>query len=652
MKKSIFTLLGVIILLSVYAQNYRYTNRIFSNVTVTEDVVYGNAANLNSPYFDESATTNIDLKMDIHQPTGDTETSRPAIVFAHGGGFYDGSKDVDDMKAFCDTFALKGYVTVTIDYRQGVEVVDNANLHYNRAAYRGLQDGRTAVRFLRANAASYGIDPEKIYWGGNSAGSFIGLNSIFMDIDEKPIDAGAVNYIISYVSYAGSDLGALDIGENLSFNGEPDAVMACWGGVGDTLIIESENVQNVFLIHGTADAIVPFNSGAPFNLSNVSNVYGSNSINTRLNNIGIPSMKTYFVEGVDHEFYGVDNGNWENGTSGNEYWDTIVVKAVDFYYQQHKPEANFTYVENNLEVTFTNISTGSISWLWDFGDANTSTSENPVYTYALLGTYHVKLYIENLISSWDTIAYNISVSLASSYTTTFKISDGIDAISGASITISSQYLTSDASGIATIDLEDGSYPYTVLASGYDVETGTVVVDGAVQTVNVIMTEITATTYTTTFNISDGIDAISGASISINSQYLTSDASGIATIDLEDGSYPYLVSASGYDAETGTVVVDGAVQTVNVTIIAIGINNIAKYSFKVYPNPAKEILHIDLQNTTKQYGFQIIDMTGKIIFNQSILNNKTEIDISNFSTGIYLIRLVNNNEIYTERLIIE
>ena len=82
-------------------------------------------------------------------PAGDTETNRPTIVFAHGGGFSTGSKSVDDMKAFCDTFALKGYVTVTIDYRQGVEVVDNANLHYNRAAYRGMQDGRTAIRFLR-----------------------------------------------------------------------------------------------------------------------------------------------------------------------------------------------------------------------------------------------------------------------------------------------------------------------------------------------------------------------------------------------------------------------------------------------------------------------------------------------------------------------
>lgn len=400
---------GLVFVFFVQGQTYRYTQTVFASSSKTSDVVYGNAPFLNSPYHDESATSLQNLVMDIYVPQGDTKTNRPAIIFAHGGGFSTGSRTVDDMTAFCDTFARKGYVTATIDYRQGVEVNDNGDLHYTRAAYRGVQDGRAAVRFLRANAATYGIDPDKIYWGGNSAGSFIGLNAIYMDEDEKPAYAAAVNYSIGLVPYSGPDLGNLDVGQNLSENGAPDAVMACWGGVGDTLTIETENNQAVFLIHGTADNIVPFNSGSPFNLSSVSPVYGSNSISTRLYSVNIPAAMTYFVEGENHEFYGVNNGNWENGSSGNAYWDTVVVKATQFYWQQHKPTAAFGFSTDCFTTSFTENGTGAVSYLWDFDDGETSTDQSPSHTFSATGQYRVRLYVENDNASWDTISHLVTI---------------------------------------------------------------------------------------------------------------------------------------------------------------------------------------------------------------------------------------------------
>ena len=41
------------------------------------------------------------------------------------------------------------------------------------------------------------------------------------------------------------------------------------------------------------------------------------------------------------------------------------------------------------DVAFTNQSTGAASWLWDFGDGETSTAENPVHRYAAIGNYTV-----------------------------------------------------------------------------------------------------------------------------------------------------------------------------------------------------------------------------------------------------------------------
>ncbi len=53
--------------------------------------------------------------------------------------------------------------------------------------------------------------------------------------------------------------------------------------------------------------------------------------------------------------------------------------------------SNFTYTVNLLQVTFTNNSQNATSYLWDFGDGQTSTEINPVHTYAVKGSYDVTL---------------------------------------------------------------------------------------------------------------------------------------------------------------------------------------------------------------------------------------------------------------------
>lgn len=62
---------------------------------------------------------------------------------------------------------------------------------------------------------------------------------------------------------------------------------------------------------------------------------------------------------------------------------------------QAAPEAAFDYAQNGGELTFLDASTGAISWLWDFGDGNTSTEQNPAHTYTVDGTYEVKLTVSN-----------------------------------------------------------------------------------------------------------------------------------------------------------------------------------------------------------------------------------------------------------------
>lgn len=408
----------------IYSQDYRYTNNVFTSTVKTSDIVYGNAPFINTiTSFNESSTTNSDLVMDIYSPLGDTETQRPAIIFAHSGGFINGSRNNDDMVDFCEFLAKKGYITATIDYRKGMYLIDNnVPLHGTRAVYRGLQDGRTAVRFLRANAATYGIDPDKVYFAGSSAGAFIALHAIYMNDTEKPTDANASSYTSLLFPYNAPDLGPIDIGNNLTFNGKPDAVISLWGAIQSPDLVTATDTTPVLLSHGIADGTVPFDIGSPFGYPLLPTVSGSKQVNDKLDVLGFTNKETYFVAGEDHEFYGASNGAWI--TPPNAYWETIFDMSTNFLWNQHKPTVNYTDSSSGLSVDFSDTSIGALSWLWDFGDGNTSTLQNPTHVYATSGTYDVKLYIENDIKSWNETTKSLtyaSLAIADEYSLNFSL---------------------------------------------------------------------------------------------------------------------------------------------------------------------------------------------------------------------------------------
>jgi len=59
------------------------------------------------------------------------------------------------------------------------------------------------------------------------------------------------------------------------------------------------------------------------------------------------------------------------------------------------PSAQTVFLNTGATVTFTDASTGGTSWMWDFGDTNTSTDQSPVHTYTAIGTYDVTLTVTN-----------------------------------------------------------------------------------------------------------------------------------------------------------------------------------------------------------------------------------------------------------------
>ena len=98
-----------------------------------------------------------DLHVDIFRP--DDDKTYPALIMIHGGGWNSGDKSLQVPLA--QQIAARGYVTIPVEYRLIPEAVYPAGLH----------DIKTAVRWARANASKYGIDPDRIAVSGCSAGA-------------------------------------------------------------------------------------------------------------------------------------------------------------------------------------------------------------------------------------------------------------------------------------------------------------------------------------------------------------------------------------------------------------------------------------------------------------------------------------------------
>jgi len=103
------------------------------------------------------------VAMDILRPRAPSATPRPAVVMVHGGGFRAGKRE--SYLPMAARLAEHGYVAATVTYRLAPKYRYPAAVH----------DVKAAVRFLRANAARYGIDANHIGALGGSAGGHLVL---------------------------------------------------------------------------------------------------------------------------------------------------------------------------------------------------------------------------------------------------------------------------------------------------------------------------------------------------------------------------------------------------------------------------------------------------------------------------------------------
>ena len=103
------------------------------------------------------------LQLDLYLPEKATKPL-PTIIWIHGGAWREGARDRYPVRALSQV--PRGYAVASISYRFSQEAVFPAQ----------IEDCRSAVRWLRANAKTYGLDPEHIgVWGASAGGHLASL---------------------------------------------------------------------------------------------------------------------------------------------------------------------------------------------------------------------------------------------------------------------------------------------------------------------------------------------------------------------------------------------------------------------------------------------------------------------------------------------
>ena len=103
----------------------------------------------------------VELKLDLYLPGEPIRRPIPVIVFLHGGGWSGGTRTTGPD--FGRYFARDGFAMASIEYRLTPSITFPAN----------VEDVRTAVRWLKANAAAHALDAERICLWGTSAGGHL-----------------------------------------------------------------------------------------------------------------------------------------------------------------------------------------------------------------------------------------------------------------------------------------------------------------------------------------------------------------------------------------------------------------------------------------------------------------------------------------------
>ena len=621
---SVFALVTSMLALNEATAQNRYLDEVFTSVNKSSNVVYDTNYAINLLYGNTSPDIPIaftaspvwveKLKCDIYTPDGDTLNNRPVIILSHTGSYLPplvnkqttGSKDDSSLVELANRFAKRGYVVVAMNYRLGWNPAatsqEVATEQLIKATYRALQDMRNCVRFMRRNAATYGIDETKIIFGGQGTGGYIGLAGATVntraDIESNiKFLRGDASPMVS-VDTLGDWTG---IGGAYPYNDPADASVSSdvnmffnfGGAMGDTAWMKA-NSKPMVAMHTTRDPFAPYNTGNVIvpttGLTVIPNASGAGDVIPKANALGVNNKLNSYVyldpmsdrantvsKNINNLFgfetsFPVEGSPWE-------WWDRPSMQARQFtVYRDAIPLPASGYIADSLSMV----------------------------TNPFMSAERGKAYIDTIVGF---VAPRIAVQM--------------DLMGG--LAINDFSLTAPQTG-ASIDIQDDSTAY-MIAKWQGTEGLDYVF--AIDNINadfsdpLFSTAVTADSIVFTENTIWNLLTLLGVNVDqeVNLKW---------TVMAKNASFGKMAAQPF---------------AINLTKrAAVGINE-ASYNkyITLYPNPATSSVKVGLDANAKITDIQIIDILGRQVKSYAGFNtNSQEISLSGIGSGAYFINISTQN----------
>ncbi|MBL7132730.1 MAG: alpha/beta hydrolase fold domain-containing protein [Phycisphaerae bacterium] len=191
----------------------------------------------------------VELKLHVFEPDGHKASDkRSAIVFFFGGGWVGGNPR--QFFQHCKYLASRGMWAASAEYR--------VRGRHGTTPFECVADGKSAVRYIRANAEKLGVDPKRIAAGGGSAGGHVAAcTGTVKGLDEKSEDAAVSSrpdamVLFNPVIYCGPDGG-------YGFSRLKDR----WKDISPVMNVSKETPPTI-LFHGKADTTVKYANAEKF----------------------------------------------------------------------------------------------------------------------------------------------------------------------------------------------------------------------------------------------------------------------------------------------------------------------------------------------------------------------------------------------------
>ena len=350
-------------------------------------------------------------------------------------------------------------------------------------------------------------------------------------------------------------------------------------------------------------------------------------------------------------------------------------------------------------------------WLWDFGDGTISNQQNPVHTYLQAGTFDVSLFVSNGLgqdSIIQTSVVNISFMAApiayndTSYvnpatfqltTATNSVNWYIDTLGSASVYTGSPYTTPLLSANTTFYVKEVGGPIvfggpsdnTIGTGGYYNNDRHLFLDCYTPSILISTDVYAGTAQTITFELRDNnSQVLADTSITVqtglNTLYLDFDVPVMNNLELgmstgfsglyrnsTGSAYPYTIgnvaSITGHNSPNSATYhyffynlkmkencISNFAEATAVFMLPSVVEDVVESNFSIYPNPATNSINISTNETIDL--ITIFDIKGSLVFSKSYEQNNTSIDVSNFSKGVYTVKVLSKENSSVQQLIIE